>query len=146
MKTIITGFSFLLLTFFYWEGLGNSTNNQSKNLPYIIVDTSQFQPNDSAGWGVYACYIEPKVDTTILELVLYRNIVDTTLNWQNNTKIGKLGALYQPRQTQTIQYNEPPRTWQIQIQQNGEMYLQLLTGDIPQGNPVVIPIKTTYLP
>ena len=108
-----------------------------------FTDSTSFIPNVQAGWGSYSSYLKNTGDSVKFELILYRNM-NAGSNWNNTVEVGNVNTAFRPHSNKTIIYSEPPRTWKLTIEANGQCKIKLLTGVAPAGSPVILPVKTKY--
>lgn len=111
--------------------------------PYSLDTDTLFVPNDSGGWGNYASYFEVSGDSVRMELILSRSVPENT-NWQQPSLTGTIASAFRPGSEQTIIYSAPERVWELQVLTNGSCYLKYVSGKLPTGDPVIIPIQTIY--
>jgi hypothetical protein len=112
-------------------------------LPYSLDTDTLFVPNDSEGWGNYFSYFEVSGDSVRMELILSRSVPENT-NWQQPSLTGTITSAFRPGSEQTITYSAPERVWELQVLTNGNCYVKYVSGKLPAGDPVIIPIQTTY--
>lgn len=133
--TILVMLSALSATF------AQSDNDRNKAL--ASADTSYFSVNKKEGWQLYNSYASNVVaDSTQLEVILQH---DAGINWQNSNYIGKLkGTAFKPQTTRLAQFTWITTVFEVQINTDGNCYMRLVSGPLPQGNPVVIPVRMVY--
>lgn len=106
---------------------------------------SLFVANNEIGWTAYAgsSYLKVETDSIVFEVVLSRQVPSGN-NWSIPSEIGKIANSFIPVKGSSILYNEPNRKWNIIIQPDGKCFLKLLSGPVPLGNQIVMPIKIKY--
>jgi hypothetical protein len=135
---------FLALIFSIILLLSFRTNNIYSERQYKdIGDTTGFSPNATQGWGIYTSFIENLGDSIEFELILFRN-VPAGNNWNDTLEVGTIKTSYTPIADRIIEYLEQPRTWRIIFLTNGKCFFQLLSGPVPEGSQIIIPVITKY--
>jgi hypothetical protein len=109
----------------------------------VQTDSIVFTPDSAGGWGIYSSYLQNVNDSVQFELILYRNPPSGN-DWSLPSLAGTISATYAPGAERTVEFNEPTRTWSINIKANGQCYFKLISGPVPNGNPAVIPMQTRY--
>ena len=110
---------------------------------YGSIDSSFFQPNANEGWGAYSSYLHHSSDSINFELILFRTVPPNTV-WSQYSEIGTINEGFRPVTERIFEYAEFPRIWRVRILANGKCYLQLISGSVPEGEPVVLPILTKF--
>lgn len=118
-------------------------SNSDKDKALAAADTSYFSVNKKDGWQMYNSYASNvSVDSIQLEVILQH---DANINWQNRNYIGKIkGSAFRPQSTRVAQYIWINTVFEIQINTDGSCYIKLVSGPLPQGNPVVLPVRVIY--
>lgn len=110
---------------------------------FLPGDTTTFVANPAQGWSRYSSYQEIQGDSIRFELLLFRT-VPQGVNWHEDSEVGTINSSYAPLSDRVFEYAELPRFWRITIQPDGKCFFKILSGPVPLGNPVVLPILTKY--
>jgi hypothetical protein len=124
---------------------GFSKNENSNRFQTLrpAADTTGFAANAAEGWSALSVYFNNKPDSTEFEVILFRDTL-SGINWYLPANAGTIDIAYIPAAETSWQYEEPLRTWNITIGTDGKCFFRLISGDVPPGNPAVIPVKTIY--
>lgn len=113
------------------------------NAVFKHTDSLAFYADSTSGWGSYYFYVNGINDSLRFEVILYRNITNTSI-WANESRVGILSSGYAPFTDQQVIGKEADRQWRITLKPNGDCLFYLLSGSTPQGNHVVVPIQTQF--
>lgn len=118
-------------------------SNDDREKALAAADTSFFSVNKKEGWQIYNSYASNvTADSIQLEVILQH---DADINWQNSTYIGKLkNPGFKPQSTRLAQFNWVNMVFEVQVNADGSCYMRLVSGQLPPGNPVVIPVMVRY--
>lgn len=129
-----------VVTLLSFSGRETSVSAARQLLP---GDTTTFVANTIQGWTRYSSYQEIQGDSIRFELLLFRTVPEG-VNWSDDSEVGTINSNYAPLVQTVFEYAELPRFWRITIQPDGKCFFKLLSGPVPQGNPVVLPVLTQY--
>jgi hypothetical protein len=145
-KLILQNRFYLLLLILPVTTLFSFSNSNKTNIQprQFTADTSAFSPNTAQGWQIHTSYLENLGDSVEFELILFR-IVPPGTNWNDTSEVGAIiKADYVPAVEKVIEYSQWPRLWKIIFKPNGKCLIQLLSGPVPEGTPVMFPVITKY--
>jgi len=119
--------------------------NESKDriLAKATADSSYIAINKRAGWQMYSSYLTPiKSDSVTIEMIVQH---DRTIDWKQEQLVGciKSTSLF-PKTSQTVSFNLMSDIYQLRIEPNGQCYLWLASGSLPDGDLVIIPVRAVY--
>jgi len=116
---------------------------QSKTLALATADTTNFSVNSRAGWQLFNSYVAPiKTDSIMVEVIVQH---DRTIDWRQEQLVGRIKSPnLLPQNSQTLPFNLIYDTYQLRIEPNGKCYLRLISGSLPDGDPVIIPVRAVY--
>lgn len=117
-------------------------NSHVMNVPAATIDTS-FTANAPLGWSNFPAYIVVQQDSVKFEIVLIKEVTQNT-DWQIYWEVGTLSESCRPETQQTVEYHEPERSWMLTFLPNGKCMIRFNGGKLPTGNPVYIPIQTSF--
>jgi len=113
-------------------------------LAKATADSSSFVINGKAGWQQYGSSIAilPS-DSVMLETIVQH--IKTNIDWTNEQFIGKIRSnSLRPAISLIATFNLLINTYQLRIEPNGRCYLLLVSGSLPDSDPVIIPIQVLY--
>jgi hypothetical protein len=116
---------------------------QDKALALETADTTNFSVNNQAGWQLFNSYVAAvKTDSVTIEIVIQHS---RTLDWAQEQLVGhiKPETLF-PKANQTVSFNLLFDLYQLRVEPSGKCYLRLTSGSLPDGDPVIIPIRVVY--
>lgn len=141
----ISSISFCLaLTSVVLSICGFKTPVISKTTKTIFNDSAVFEPNTSTGWTIYSYYFhKDTADSVDFEIIL-KHASDIQY-WTNEQYSGTIKGSFIPATEQVLRYYLLLNNlWSLRIAKDGKCYLNVVTGHVPAGNTVVIPIKVEY--
>jgi hypothetical protein len=137
---------FLISLSLLWFGELSAQNN-SKELAKASIkasaDSSYIAVNKKAGWQFFSSYLAPiKADSVIIEMVVQH---DRTIDWKQDQLIGhiKQDSMF-PKTSQVISFMLMFDEYLLRVEPSGKCYLRLAKGAIPDGDPVILPIRAKY--
>lgn len=107
------------------------------------ADTSNFSVNKQDGWQIYNSYVSAVgKDSMQLEAIIQH---DAKLDWKNSMYIGKIksGSL-KPQTAKLAQFSLINTVFEVAVKTDGACYLRLISGNLPPGDPIVIPVKILF--
>jgi len=107
------------------------------------ADTTNFKVNYQSGWLIYNSYVAPiNADTIALEMIVQQK---RAIDWKQDQLIGriKLDSMF-PKTSQVISFMLMFDEYLLRVESNGRCYLRLTKGTIPDGDPVILPIRVKY--
>ena len=121
-----------------------SAYGQNTDAVIANADTTNFVANKSGGWALLNSYLARANDGSIdFEVIVqhYREGID----WNSEQFIGNIkNQVFLPSQEKNISYDLIGFKYMIHILKNGKCYLKLVSGSLPDGDPVVIPVQVKY--
>jgi hypothetical protein len=132
---------YLLLVIVFFSFNEMSAQNHSRAL--ATADTTNFSVNQRNGWQLFNSYVAPvRADSVIIELIVQH---DRTIDWKQEHLVGRIKPTnLLPKNSQTLPFNLIYDTYQLRVEPNGKCYLRLAKGAIPDGDPVIIPVRAVY--
>jgi hypothetical protein len=108
-----------------------------------ITDTTQFQPNSKAGWGIMLGFVKGDgADSAKLELVLYN---EELVNLKENQLVGRISSKQLlPARTRVCQANMGQHQFELMVEKNGSVWLRLIDGPDLQAGKKILPITVLY--
>ena len=137
---------FLISLSLLWFGELSAQNN-SKELAKALIkasaDSSYIAVNKKAGWQFFSSYLAPiKVDSVMIEMVVQH---DRTIDWKQEQLVGRIKSTSMlPKASQTVSFSLIFDLYQLRIEPNGRCYLRLAFGSLPNGDPVILPVRAKY--
>ena len=113
-------------------------------LAKATADSSSFVININEGWKQYGSSIGilPS-DSIMLETIVQH--ANTAIDWSQEQFIGKVKSnSLRPIKDQTVTFDLLSSIYQIRIEHNGKCYLRLASGNVPDEDPVILPIRAVY--
>jgi len=142
---------FLLSLSLVWFGELSAQNNSkelAKASAKASADSSYIAVNTKAGWQFFSSYLTPiKADSVMADSVMIEMVVqhDRTIDWSQEQLVGRIRLTSMlPKNSQTLPFNLIYDTYQLRVEPNGRCYLRLASGSLPDGDPVIIPIRAKY--
>jgi hypothetical protein len=121
-----------------------SAYGQSNDAVIANADTSNFIPNRQGMWALYNSYVAKTNDgSTDFEVIVqhYKEGID----WSKEQLVGKIKTQsLLPSQDKNISYDLLGVKYAIHILKNGQCFLNLVSGSLPEGDPVIIPVQVKY--
>jgi len=124
-----------------------SAQNNSKELAKAVekasADSSYIAVNKKADWQFFSSYLTPvKADSVMIEMVVQH---DRAIDWTLEQLVGhiKLTSML-PKVSQTVSFSLISDLYQLRVAPNGRCYLRLVSGSLPVGDPVILPIRAKY--
>jgi len=137
---------FLISLSLLWFGELSAQNN-SKELAKALIkasaDSSYIAVNKKAGWQFFSSYLAPiKADSVMIEMVVQH---DRAIDWKQDQLIGRIkqDSMF-PKTSQAISFMLMFDEYLLRVESNGRCYLRLTKGAIPDGDPVILPIRAKY--
>lgn len=137
---------FILITLFLYSTVLLAQDNSAmiKNIATkATADSTYLVVNQKAGWQFLNSYLSTiGNDSVVIEMILQH---DRTINLLQDTFIGRIKSIaYRPTDIRnlTIKLNES--VYQFRIEPTGKCYLRLVSGLLPDGASLIIPIRTKY--
>jgi hypothetical protein len=143
MKLKIYFFLSLSLLWFGELSAQNNSKELAKSLAKASADSSYIAVNKKAGWQFLSSYLTPiKVDSVMIEMIVQH---DRTIDWKQDQLIGHIKQVSMfPKTSQTVSFMLMFDEYLLRVEPNGRCYLQLAKGSIPDGDPVILPIRAKY--
>ena len=124
--------------------LGTITSGFAQNnaAAFAAADSSKFSINTSGGWQLYNSYLTQfKPDSVQVELIIQHE----NINLQQEQYIGNIKYIpFRPAVEQTVSFNLLQDRYTLRIETMGKCYLRFISGTLPVGNPMVLPLKVYY--
>ena len=132
---------FTLLLFFCSASEKGSAQNNAAAIAH--ADTTGFSCNGNGGWQLYNSYVAAKgADSVQVEIILqHSNNIALTME-QYVGKI-KLSAL-RPAAERTAFFYITGNRYYLRVNNDGKCYLRFMSGALPGGEPLILPVKITY--
>ena len=107
------------------------------------ADSSTIAVNTKAGWQFFSSYLTPiNADCVMIEMIVQH---DRTIDWTQEQLVGRIKSTSMlPKTSQTVSFNLISDQYQLRVEPNGRCYLRLATGTLPDGDPVIIPVRALY--
>ena len=107
------------------------------------ADSSYISVNKKAGWQFFSSYLSPiNSDSVMIEMILLH---DRTIEWTHEQLVGRIKSTSMlPKSSQIISFNLITDQYQLRVESNGCCYLRLSKGMLPDGDPVIIPVRAVY--
>ncbi len=107
------------------------------------ADTVNFSVNKSDGWQLFNSYVSPyKTDSAQLELIVQHN---NNINWSVDQYVGKIKeSSLRPQTTRLVSFKLLNSVYRMKIETSGKCQLSFVSGSLPPGNPIIIPLKVYY--
>jgi hypothetical protein len=108
-----------------------------------LADTSKFAPNRENHWSLFNSYVAAEGrDKIVLEATIEH---DRDGNWGEYLQFGRIiDKKLWPREVQEVQYYLLTDLYGIRIEPDGRCSIKLLEGQLPQTDPVILPIRITF--
>lgn len=109
-----------------------------------LADTSGFSINQADGWSLYNSFLQTvNGDSVRLEIIL-RHERDN-VDWKQYQFIGKVkDKKYFPVADKEVVYRLLKDTYMVKIMKDGRCYIRLLEGELPPGNPTILPVTVLF--
>lgn len=119
----------------------NEMSAQNHSRALATADTTNFSVRN--GWQLFNSYVAPvKTDSVIIELIVQH---DRTIDWKQEHLVGRIKpANLLPKNSQTLPFNLIYDTYQLRVEPDGRCYLRLASGSLPDGDPVIVPVRAVY--
>jgi len=132
---------YLLLVIVLFSFNEMSAQNHSRAL--ATADTTNFSVNQRNGWQLFNSYVTPvKTDSVIVEIIVQH---DRIIDWTQEQLVGRIKSTSMlPKTSQTVSFNLIENVYQLRVEPNGQCYLRLATGTLPDGDPVIVPVRAVY--
>ena len=124
-----------------------SAQNNSKELAKAVekasADSSYIAVNKKAGWQFFSSYLTPvKADSVMIEMVVQH---DRTSDWNQEQLVGRIKSTSMlPKVSQTVSFSLISDVYQLRVEPNGRCYLRLVSGSLPDSDPVILPVRAKY--
>lgn len=124
-----------------------SAQNNSKELvkasAKASADSSYIAVNKKAGWQFFSSYLTPiKADSVMIEMVVQH---DRAIDWKQEQLVGRIKSTSMlPKASQTVSFSLIFDLYQLRVEPNGKCYLRLASGTLPDGDPIILPIRVKY--
>lgn len=124
-----------------------SAQNNSKELAKAFekasADSSYIAVNKKGDWQFLASYLTTvKTDSVMIEMIVQH---DRTIDWTQEQLVGRIKSTsLLPKASQTVSFSLIFDVYQLRVEPNGRCYLRLASGSLPDGDPVIIPIRAKY--
>ena len=121
-----------------------SASGQNNEAVIANADTTNFVANKSGGWALFNSYLARTNDGSIdFEVIVQHN--KDGVDWSSEQFIGNIkNQGFLPSQEKNIGYDLLGVKYMVHILKNGKCYLRLVSGSLPDGDPVVIPVQVKY--
>jgi hypothetical protein len=131
-------FFILLLT-----AAANESFAQDHSAAMDKADTVNFSANKSDGWQLFNSYVSTyKTDSAQLELIVQHM---NNINWSVDQYIGKIKqSSLRPQTARVLSFKLLSSVYRLKIETNGKCYLSFVSGGLPPGNPIIIPLRVYY--
>lgn len=113
-------------------------------LTRATADSSYFAINKQAGWQQYSCHIAPinTTDSVMIEMIIQH---DKSIDWKLEQYIGKIKSTnLLPKSSQLLMFDLLTNIYKLRIEPNGNCYIHLFSGSLPDSDPIIIPIRFRY--
>jgi hypothetical protein len=116
---------------------------QNDSLAFAAADTTNFSVNTSGGWRLFNSFLaEYDTDSVQAEIILQH---DNTINLNQEQLIGRIKTVgFQPQIEQNLSFTLLTDLYSMRIDREGSCYLRFISGDLPDGSVIVVPIKVLY--
>jgi len=116
---------------------------QPKALALATADSTNFSVNSRAGWQLFNSYVVPiNTDSATIEIIIQH---DRTIDFTQEQLVGYIKRKESfPKANQNVSFSLISDVYQLRIDPNGRCYLRLTTGSLPDGDPVIIPVRAVY--
>jgi hypothetical protein len=123
--------------------ISSRTLAQDYSSAIAAADTSSFSVNHNDGWELFNSYVAPyRADSVQLEIIVKHS---SSIDWRQEHYVGKVKtAGLIPTAGQTLFFNLTVTNYSLRIDGTGKCYLRLVSGELPRGEPVIIPVKVFY--
>jgi len=124
-----------------------SAQNNSKELAKAFekasADSSYIAVNHKGDWQFLASYLTMvKTDSVMIEMIVQH---DRTIDWTQEQLVGRIKSTSMlPRESQTVSFSLTSDVYQLRVEPNGRCYLRLAFGSLPNGDPVILPVRAKY--
>lgn len=118
---------------------------QSRDAQAIAnADTLFFQSMKSNGWQLYNSYGRKDSAGQVSVLFIIRH-ARSGINWSEFQAVGiiKLQEVL-PAESKTIDVMLLTDHYQVKIDPNGAVFLKLFSGQLPLGDPTILPLEFSY--
>jgi hypothetical protein len=107
------------------------------------ADSSYIAVNRKNGWLFMSSYLSSMgPDSVLIEMIVHH---DRTIDWKQEQLVGRIKPTnLLPKSSQTLPFNLIYDTYQLRIEPNGKCFLRLITGSLPDGDPVIVPVRAVY--
>lgn len=107
------------------------------------ADSSYIAVNKRGGWQFLASYLTPiNTDSVMIEMIVQH---DRTIDWTQEQLVGRIKSISMRSKTsQIVSFSLMSDIYQLRVEPNGRCYLRLATGTLPDGDPVIIPVRAVY--
>ncbi|MFT3945493.1 MAG: hypothetical protein QM763_00850 [Agriterribacter sp.] len=107
------------------------------------ADTSRFTPDIKSGWSLFGSYMAMTgKDSVVLEAAISHA---RDIDWKNYQLFGRIKDKSMiPGADQEIKYYLLNDGYLIKVDTQGYAYIRLADGQLPGGDPIVLPIKITF--
>ena len=121
-----------------------SQNTKESVLAKATSDSSSFVINVKGGWQQYGSSVVPiSTDRILLETIVQH--IKTGIDWTLEQYIGKIKSnSSRPSKSQTASFDLLRNNYELRIEANGKCYIRLASGNLPDSNPVIIPIRVVF--
>jgi len=137
---------FLLGLSLLWFGELSAQNNSkelAKAFEKASADSSYIAVNIKADWRFLASYLTTiKTDSVMIEMIVQH---DRTIDWNQEQLVGRIKSTSMlPKASQTVSFSLISDVYQLRVEPNGRCYLRLVSGSLPDSDPVILPVRAKY--
>lgn len=122
-------------------------NGYGQNIDSLATsraDTSRFSINQPGGWVLYNSFAEKAGNDSIRLMVIIRH-ERGNLDWRQYQLFGKIKTNnLRPAADREVSYRLMKDVYKIKIAKTGDCYLRLENGELPPGNPTILPVDILF--
>ncbi len=103
-----------------------------------------FTPNTAGGWVILSYSLNQQLpDSVTFDFIPGH---DNNISWTTEQWIGTISdSNYIPATEQFLTYYLlPGNSWNVHITTDGKCYFNLISGFLPPGDPIIIPVRVMY--
>lgn len=108
------------------------------------ADSTGFSPNLKDGWGLFNSYVSRNSDGSVsLEFIIQH--AKQGIDWSKEQLVGRMknNALL-PSMDRYVNFYLIYDMYMVHITREGKCYLSLAKGNLPPGDPVILPIQVKF--
>jgi hypothetical protein len=135
----------IVLVLLSFGGMWAQDNSNALTNAFIraSVDSSYIAVNKRGGWQFLTSYLTHlNSDSVMIEMIVQH---DRTIDWTQEQLVGSIKSTSMlPKASQIVTFSLISDQYQLRVEPNGRCYLRLATGTLPDGDPVIIPVRAVY--